>query len=76
MTLTEKIRRNPPTLENRIFKMIDGQTSTYHLSDKTNISHLVILRETDKLRDKGKIVKVKQVCVDRSFYVVYKKSDL
>ncbi len=76
MTLIEKIRRNPPTLENRIFKMIDGGTSTYHLSEKTNISHLVILRETDKLRSKGKIEKVKQVCVDRSFHVVYKKSEL
>lgn len=76
MKLTEKIRRNPPTLENRIFKMIDGKTSTYHLSEKTNISHLVILRETDKLRNRGKIVKVKQVYVNRSFHVVYKKSEL
>lgn len=73
MTISEKIRKNPPTLENRILKMIDGVVSTYHLAEKLNMDHMKILKITCGLKDKGRIRKLKEVCVDRWFYVVYIK---
>lgn len=74
MTITEKIRKNPPTLANRIYKIIDGKVSTYQLADQLNMDHLKLLKILFELRDNGRIEKIKEVFIHRSFYVVYHKT--